>query len=430
MKSRLGWPAWGLHASGVVLGLPSADLVARRDFRLHLRGRGRPTVEEQRDLVPQGPFAVDLHEDVPLVVRAGGVGGGGAHGVVAQEGAARIRIVGDPLEVGVGGGAPGEPAGEAAGEVIPAAAEERAHVAGAREVRHVEVAPRPVVARKEAREHHHVVASAGRLGPDARHLMRAWIEDPRAAAVRLLESGLHRRGNLDVHLFYPTAPRADGGAHVDHQAPPLPRRPRILAELLREGVHGAVERRIRAVLHPEHRVDEHARRLTGLRRRRPGAREEDGHDKRAENPKGSHDQPPGSGASGRMDAASQLTRTRDPTSTMPRRTGSYVTACRKVPATSNVYSTFSPRNVRLRTIPEATASPSGDLAFSGTRVRDSGRMTRRTDCPFVHASSVVTLSDDPHTSTATRPSVTPSTRLSTRLTRPMNWATKAERGAR
>jgi len=131
-----------------------------------------------------------------------------------------------------------------------------------------------------------------------------------------------------------------------------------------------------------------------------------------------------------MDAASQLTRTRDPTSATPRRAGSYVTACSEVPATSIVYSTFSPRNVRLRTIPTAVASPSGGFAFSGTRVMDSGRITRKMDCPFVHASSATTLRGDPHTSTSTRPPLTPSTRLSTRLTRPMNWATKAERGAR
>src|SRR5206468_582095 len=78
-----------------------------------------------------------------------------------------------------------------------------------------------------------------------------------------------------------------------------------------------------------------------------------------------HGQLPGSAASGRMDAASQLTRTRDPTSATPRRAGSYVTACSEVPATSTVYSTFSPRNVRLRTIPTAVASPSGGFAFSG-----------------------------------------------------------------
>ena len=75
----------------------------------------------------------------------------------------------------------------------------------------------------------------------------------------------------------------------------------------------------------------------------------------------------------------RLTRTRDPTSATPRRAGSYVTACSEVPATSTVYSTFSPRNVRLRTIPTAVASPSGGFAFSGTRVMDSGRITRKMD---------------------------------------------------
>src|SRR2546426_2379232 len=50
-----------------------------------------------------------LFRSVPLVVRAGRIGRGRAHRIVAEEGAARLGIVGDATQGGVSGRAAGEP---------------------------------------------------------------------------------------------------------------------------------------------------------------------------------------------------------------------------------------------------------------------------------------------------------------------------------
>ena len=255
-------------------------------------------------------------------MRAGGVRGRRAHRVVPEEGATRVRIVGDALELGIGRGAHDEPALEAAGEVVAAASEERAHVARAREVHHVEVAAGAVVAREHACPHHHVVAAAGRRRPHVRHLVGAGIEDERAGAVRLLEPRLHRRAELDVDPFDAAAPRRDRRAHVDDEAPRLPRDADVLTEPLHERVHDTAEGGIGAVLRAEHGVDDLSGHTTGLGRSRQRAGEDQGKAEGDAQRDGSHDRSPHSAASGRTPAASQLTPTRAPTSSTPRRVGS------------------------------------------------------------------------------------------------------------
>src|SRR5262249_59053826 len=107
----------------------SAEFVARRDLRLHLRGRDRAAVEEHRDLIAEGPPAIDAHEDVPLVVRPARVRAGGPQRVVAQEGLPAHRVVGNgTTELVVGGGARDKPAIEAARHVLSPTPEERTHV--------------------------------------------------------------------------------------------------------------------------------------------------------------------------------------------------------------------------------------------------------------------------------------------------------------
>src|SRR5262245_11007486 len=95
----------------------SAQLVARRDLRLHLCRRHRAAVEEHGGLIAQRALPVDRDEDAPLVVRPRGVRGGGAHRVVPEEGPARLGIVGGLPEVGVGGDPHVEAPRETAGHV-------------------------------------------------------------------------------------------------------------------------------------------------------------------------------------------------------------------------------------------------------------------------------------------------------------------------
>src|SRR5256885_5258645 len=231
------------------------------------------------------------------------------------------------------------------------------------------VAAGAAVARQHARPHRHVVAAGGRLSVDAWQLVHAGIEHPHAAAVDLLQPRLHRGGDLDVDLLDAAAPGADRRARVDHETPGLACGAHVGADSLDLGGDHGVEGRIGAVPDADARVDDRARGATTLCRGRQRA-EQDGGKRQRDGP-ARH----GSAASSRTAAASHMTPTRAPTSTTPRRVGSYVTTWRSAPPTSTAYSTFSPRNVRPRTMPGTITSPSAALADSGTSVSDSGRST-------------------------------------------------------
>src|SRR3989454_6455895 len=312
-----------------------------------------------------------LFRSVPLVVRAGRIGRGRAHRIVAEEGAARLGIVGDGAQDGVSGRAAGEPPRQAAGEVVGAAAEEGANAPGPREVRHVEVAPGAVVARQHPRPNHMVAAPAGRFAVAARRLVHAGIEDPGTAAVGLLQPRLHRGRDLDVDFLDAAAPRADRRARVDHEAARLSRRAHVTPDSLDLGGDDGVERGIGTVLDADDGVDERARRATRLRRGRSDASDDGDEDGREG--QGRAEPHHGSAASSRTAAASHITPTRAPIPTTPQPVGSYRTAWSRAPPASTTYSTFSPRKVRARTTPGTTTSPSAAFAGSGTSVSDSGR---------------------------------------------------------
>src|SRR5439155_81948 len=187
--------------------LGSARFVAGRDLRLHLGGRRRASLEEDRDLVPERPFAVDPDEDVPLVVGAGGIRGRGAKRVVPHERAARIGVAGHATKLGVRGAASVQPAAEASGHILGAAGEERAHVGRPREVGRVDVAAGAVVAAEDPRPHHHVLAASRVLAVHLRELVHAGIDDPGPVAVHFFEPSLHRGGDRKVDLLDSAAPQ-------------------------------------------------------------------------------------------------------------------------------------------------------------------------------------------------------------------------------